>query len=398
MAMNMRRRKFLKAAGVVLAGAGLVEFGARTGIRPSKRFSVKRPDPDLNAFLGDIPESKQDRAIMRMSELDRLPWFERDEAGMMRLAPGADVPPILDCHTHVGWSLGFGADIDMTARSPVAYFFDHEIPQNLLYVQMHPTVSEAEKIAQETKWSLLRTPERNKTHTAANLLDEMNRFRHDHAILLPIEIPVHSRHLEQTRRGEQVDARLVSFGGIHPRRWSDEKEAQLAEILEGRVRGIKFHPPFQFMAPDAPDAMRMFQWCAENDVVVLTHIGFTGREPAFIRAYSEPERFIAPLRAFPKLKMIFAHTGSRARFPETLAVAKQYRDQVWLEFTGQPVPAIKQLLDEYDHEKLVYGTDWPFYPLCVSLARFLVATEGREASRPAILRDNFARLMNMDVT
>ncbi len=394
---TIRRRQFLKAAGGVIAGAALVEVGARTGIRPFKGFSVKKPPPDINELLGDLPENARDRAILRMSELDRLPWFDKDADGALKLADGADVPPILDCHTHVGWSQGMGADIDMSARSPVQYFFDHEVPQNLLHVQMHPSAAEAEVLSRETLWTPLRTPERNKTHTAANMLAEMERFKHGHSVLLPVEIPVRSRHNEQTQRAARLDARLVPFAGIHPWRWSDDKESRLAAMLDNKVRGLKFHPVFQFMAPDAPDAMRMFGWCAENDVVVLTHTGFTGSEPAFMRALSEPERFHAPLRAFPTLKMIFAHTGSRARFPETLAVAKEHRDQVWLEFTGQPVPNIKQLLDEYPAEKLVYGSDWPYYPLSVSLARFMVATAEHEQLRPAILRDNFTQLMNMKI-
>jgi predicted TIM-barrel fold metal-dependent hydrolase len=61
------------------------------------------------------------------------------------------------------------------------------------------------------------------------------------------------------------------------------------------------------------------------------------------------------------------------------------------------VPNIKKVLDEYDPQKLFYGSDWPYYPFSVSLARFLVATSGREHLRPAILRDNFVNLMRSDV-
>ncbi len=383
------------AAGGITAAA-LVEVGGRTGIRPLKGFSVAKPDPDVTAFLGDLPEDAHDRAILSMSDQDRLRWFEKDDENRLRLSDQADIPPILDCHTHVGWSQGIGADIDMTARSRVQYFFDHETPQNLLHVQMHPTAAESRILSSETTWTLVRTPDRNKIHTAVNLLAEMARFNHRESVLLPVEIPLRSRHLEQTLRGAALDKRLIPFMGMHPRRWSDAKAARLAGMFEGKVRGLKFHPVFQFMAPDAPDGMAMFEWCAAHDVVVLTHTGFTGSEPAFMRAFSEPERFHAPLRAFPKLKMIFAHTGSRARFPEALAVAKAHEDQVWLEFTGQPVPNIKTLLDQYDPQKLVYGSDWPYYPLSVSLARFLVATTGRETLRPAILRDNFAALMGLD--
>ena len=394
--MDVRRRRFLKVACGTLAAAGLVELGARTGLRPFKGFAITRPDVDIHPLLGDLPEDVHDRAILRMSELNRLPWFEKNEAGDLQVAAGADIPSIIDCHTHVGWSQGVGADIDMTRHCPVRYFFDHESPQDFLHVQMHPTATEAHELARETKWTLVRTPRRNKTHTAANLLAEMERFQHERSVLLAVEIPVRSRHMDQTLRAAHLDSRLTPFMAVHPWPWNDAKIKRLERLLDNKVRGLKFHPVFQFTAPDAPEPMQLFEWCAANDVVVLTHTGFTGREPAFLRALSEPERFRTPLKTFPNLKMIFAHTGSRARFPEALAVAKEFQDQVWLEFTGQPVPNIKTLLDQYDPQKLVYGSDWPYYPLSVSLARFMVATSGREHLRPAILRDNFARLMKLD--
>ena len=376
--MTCKRRQFIKIACGSLAAAGLVELGARTGLQPFKGFSIKRPDSDVKALLGDLPADGVDRAILRISDLDRLPWFEKDAAGDLRLKAGVDVPPALDCHTHVGWSQGLGADIDMTVRCPVAYFFDHETPQDLLNVQMHPTEQEARTLSRETELTIIKTPARNKTHTAANLLAEMDRFQITHSMLLPVEIPVKSRHLEQTHRAAQLDKRLVAFAAIHPWHWSDNKATRLQKMLKGRIQGLKFHPVFQFMAPDAPDAMQLFEWCAENNVVVLTHTGFTGREPGFMRALSEPERFHKPLKAFPNLKMIFAHTGSRARFLEALEVAKQHMDQVWLEFTGQPVPNIRKVLDEYDPQKL-FGSDRRYH---FPHPRPVFCTSGREfASR-----------------
>ncbi|MFA7691788.1 MAG: amidohydrolase family protein [Candidatus Hydrogenedentes bacterium] len=393
--MAVKRRKFLKLAGGLLGAAALVELGARSGVCPFKGFSVKRPDTDTRRFLGDLPENRHDRAILRMSELDQLPWFETNEDGDMQLKAGSDLPAIIDCHSHVGWSQGFGSDIDMTRRCPVSYFFDHEIPQDFLHVQMHPTEAESRVLSRETSLTLLHTPQRNKTHTAVNLLAEMERFNHCRAALLPVEIPVRSHHMKQTEAAAQLDERLLPFAAIHPRHWSDSKAERLEALVNRTCRGLKFHPVFQFIAPDAKESMALFDWCAAHDVIVLSHTGFTGREPAFMRAFAEPERFRKALQEFPNLKMIFAHTGSRARFKEAFAVAKDYEDQVWLDFTGQPVPNIQHLLDNYDTDKLLYGTDWPYYPLSVSLARFLVATSGREHLRPAILRDNFLQLMGM---
>jgi len=393
--MEVNRKQFIKKAAAGIAALAALELGSRSGLFPLTGSRETPRLPGSEEVLGKIPADPQARQILRMSELNRLPWFDYAGDAQLRLKEGAGVPKIIDCHTHVGWSQGFGDDIDMTARNPVRYFWDYEITQDFLNFQLHPTPKEAEDMTQETKYLLFRTPERNKSYTAANLTAEMERFNHVRSILLPIEIPLYSRHAEQTRRAAKLDSRLTAFTGIHPWHWSHAKEDRLAATLDGPIRGLKFHPVFQFMGPDHPDAMRMFAWCAENNVVVLAHTGYTGSEPEFMRALSEPERYETPLKAFPKLRIIFAHTGSRRRFHETLAVARRHEDQVWLEFSGQPVPHIQIVLDTYDPAKIVYGSDWPYYPLSVSLARFLVATEGRDHLRQAILYDNAARLLNV---
>ena len=65
--------------------------------------------------------------IRRMSELDRLPWFEKDDAGQLRLKAGAGVPPVLDIHAHVGWSYGFARPVDYRSRGKVIYLYDYEV-------------------------------------------------------------------------------------------------------------------------------------------------------------------------------------------------------------------------------------------------------------------------------
>ena len=43
-------------------------------------------------------------------------------------------------------------------------------------------------------------------------------------------------------------------------------------------------------------------------------------------------------------------------------------------------------------DKLVFGSDWPFYPLAATLAKVLLVTEKRRSARAAILRDNAERI------
>src|SRR5438552_8562522 len=87
--------------------------------------------------------------IRRMSELDRLPWFETNPFGQLQLKNGAGVPPVLDIHSHVGWSYGFARPIDYRARNEPIYFYDYEVDQDVLFEERHPFPDEQKRLAGE---------------------------------------------------------------------------------------------------------------------------------------------------------------------------------------------------------------------------------------------------------
>lgn len=393
----MDRRTFMKRAGAGVAAVGLagpVAQAAWGGLTP---VSIGHVEP--LAAPGCVPEESavrafEDLGIRHSSELDRLPWFEKDDQGAICLRQDAGVAPVIDVHAHLGWSLGFGRAVDMTRRVDVQYFYDFEREQDVLYEQDHPTVDEAGAIVEEGLESILHTPNRNQSHTAANLSAEMDRMRFQSIVLLPVEVPgMSGRHARDTLEAGALDARFVPFGAVHPFPWGARKADALQHQVDAyAIKGIKLHPVFQFVAPEDRNTMGMFEWCEANDVLVLSHAGYTGREPKAMRSKAEPERFAEPLKAFPKLRIVLAHTGIR-RIDETLAVARQFEDQVWVDISGQPVPNIMYILERYSTEKILFGSDWPFFPLAVMLARALVATEGCPDVRDNVLQHNAGRLL-----
>jgi predicted TIM-barrel fold metal-dependent hydrolase len=46
-------------------------------------------------------------------------------------------------------------------------------------------------------------------------------------------------------------------------------------------------------------------------------------------------------------------------------------------------------------DRLLYGTDWPFYHLAATLAKVLLVTRDRTDIRDAILRGNALRLLGL---
>lgn len=333
--------------------------------------------------------------IRRMSELDRLPWFEKDEAGQLRLKSGAGLPSVLDIHAHVGWSYGFAQPVDYRARGRVSYLYDYEVDQDVLFEEDHPFPVEQESLKKEINSALFKLAPSAATHTSANFAAEMDGFNVSRACLLPIEGPFRSRHAEDTLKAASLNARFIPFAGVFPWPWGEGKIRRLKALLERGAKAVKVHPEFQFIAPDHPHQMRLFAWCAENKVPVLAHCGYTGKEPAWLRAKAEPERFRPALRNFPKLQLLLAHTGLSRR-QETLAVAREYPEQVWLDISGQQVTHLKMILDGYDRDRICFGSDWPFYPLAVAMARTLAATESCPEYRLALLHSNGARFLDLE--
>jgi predicted TIM-barrel fold metal-dependent hydrolase len=59
------------------------------------------------------------------------------------------------------------------------------------------------------------------------------------------------------------------------------------------------------------------------------------------------------------------------------------------------VTTLREMLDATGGERMLFGSDWPFYHLAATLAKVLIVTEGRPDARTAILRGNADRLLGV---
>ena len=108
---NSRSRRIARRTFLAVCGTGAV-----AGVIGYRHLSVERPDlplsmgklpPDADPSIPVNPDCLkgfEDLGIRRLSELDRLPWFEKAEDSLFRLREDAGIGPIVDTHAHVGWA------------------------------------------------------------------------------------------------------------------------------------------------------------------------------------------------------------------------------------------------------------------------------------------------------
>ena len=135
-----------------------------------------------------------------------------------------------------------------------------------------------------------------------------------------------------------------------------------------------------FRGPIAPIA----EACERLGLVVFFHAGRAGIEPESSHRYALPRHFDGALSAFPKLPFVLGHAGARD-FASGIDVALRH-ENAWLDIHGQGITVLAEIVRRTGGERVLYGTDWPFYHLASSLAKVLIVSEGDEDLRYAIIR------------
>ena len=79
---------------------------------------------------------------------------------------------------------------------------------------------------------------------------------------------------------------------------------------------------------------------------------------------------------------------------DAVPLARRYPN-AWLDIHGQGVTTLHELIERVGGDRLLFGTDWPFYHLAATLAKVLLVTRDRTDIRDAILRGNALRLLGL---
>ncbi len=334
--------------------------------------------------------------------LAELPWFELDDAGRLVLIDES-VPAAIDFHTHLGFSLLFEPHLDLSAPTErVRHFLDCDAstPGCALDLDVYVNANFSDEALGDLSWATLTQGlwgnDFVRTHTIPNLLAEMDRTGVERAVLLPIvfDLPFGDR-VEQTWlagvEATKAQERLSVGTSVHP-----EQEGRVECLERAAARGarvVKMHPTVQAFYPDDPRAMEIYAAAERLGLVIFFHGGRAGVEPEGRQRYALPRHYEAAFSTFPDLPFAIGHGGARDG-AAMLELALRH-DNVWLGIHGQSVTHLDEMIRRTDGERLLFGTDWPWYHLAASLAKVLIVTEdpALHPVRDAILRDNAERLL-----
>jgi len=333
--------------------------------------------------------------------LAKLPWYELSPEGRLRCV--AEVPRAIDVHAHLGMSLLLAPDLDLLASPPrVMYELDcdgYEPPLSFdldVYANGNFTSRELWALRLGALAQLTVGSERAATQTLPNLISEMDACQVERACLLPIAfgLPFGDHLTERWLAAIQVsgaEERVVRAASVHPR--DPRRIEKLRHYAAQGCRLLKMHPGAQRFYADCRGAMELYEEAGRLGLVVFFHAGRAGIEPDLAQRYNLARYLDAPLADLPNVTFVLGHAGARD-VAQAIPIAKQ-RSNAWLGIHGQGLQSLRLLLREVDPERLLFGTDWPFYALAASQAKVLIVTEGDPDLRYAILRGNAERLLQL---
>lgn len=339
-------------------------------------------------------ESNRKTRYSGVQGLTELPWFEKGEDGRVRLVDDG-VGPIADVHTHLALSYLRRGTVDLRAEHPET---EHYLPASGeldldVYANRNFTPRDLSRMKRDLGLgSLLRSGMR-RTHTAPNLSREMSDLGVRVSVLLPIELPVLSWNAEAYLEVVRDRPELVSLGSVHP--FGHKPLDRLAHQHSLGARGVKLHPAVQLVPADHEKAMAIYRTCADLSLPVLWHCGPVGIEPAAGRWCSQLKHYWGAVRDNPDTTFVLGHSGA-LQMELAVELANRYPN-VWLELASQGLSNVRTILDQVPTDRIMFGTDWPFYHQAFGLVKVLIATEGKPELRHRVLWENAARLFGLEV-
>ncbi len=195
--------------------------------------------------------------------------------------------------------------------------------------------------------------------TAGSLLKINEEIGIDHTLVqsvatTPKQVSSINRFIADTVA--QSDGRFTGLGTLHPD--SADQRADVRELMELGLRGVKLHPDIQQFKIDDYRCLKIYELCEEFGLPILMHTGDKRYD------FSNTNRLVPILETYTGLTIIGAHLGGWSLWDEASSELKDipnlYVDcsstMYWV-----PLDKTAEYIRRYGAEKVLFGTDFPMW-------------------------------------
>ena len=183
--------------------------------------------------------------------------------------------------------------------------------------------------------------------------------------------------------------KFIGLGAMHPE--SEDPEGDAEHIIELGLHGVKLHPDIQDFKIDCPKALKIFEICEKKGLPLLVHTGDSRYDN------SNPNRVIHILESFPDITIIGAHLGGWSVWEEAsekLSDFKNFYVDTCSSFYALKKETAKRIIEAYGTEKVVFGTDFPMWPVKDELS-YLFDLGFTDTELENILHNNILKILNI---
>ncbi len=183
---------------------------------------------------------------------------------------------------------------------------------------------------------------------------------------------------------------LTGLGTLHPE--SQDIEADVARIISLGLHGVKLHPDIQQFPADCPGYMKIYELCEREGLPILLHTG------DYRYDFSNPNRVIRVLKAFPGLTVVGAHLGGWSVWDKAMEILpgtpNLYVDcSSCFPFTDKE--HVYRMIRKYGCDRVLFGTDYPMWSVSDELETFM-SLEFTDDERRAMLSENAEKVFNIN--
>ncbi len=241
---------------------------------------------------------------------------------------------------------------------------------------------------------------RNATATLENLCRSIAQAGISHAVCLPVPPYLNFADLRAAAAKEPA---VVPFTGVDytalGAQGCGDPGVSFAQDVRAGARGLKLHPIIQNVPLTSPQTRAAVEAFAPYELPVLFHCGISSYYLGSERYKQQPrygaiEYCAALVRDFPNVRFVAGHAGL---FEVAKAMAQLGGfSNVWVDTSFQSVARVRELLDVFGPERVLFASDWPFGNRRPALEIVRLACAGDSGLESRILCDNAAELMRLE--